>query len=242
MTESTPQSHGRHLPTFTTAIRGRRKDFMRPYLAVLCFSALCSPLEHLNAEDEEIFGWQHLNDLRVGYSTMPLKASIETKANNVQGYEKDGQLQSGARFSLMWVLPLSELSDEGGGLLALEASSTTYHQDQTLNDPEITLKAYALTIHPDLAWALTSQLHLVLGPFAGIGLSSITEGSGQGTYFEYGGRIALYWTIRRHFQIGLDGRYQGTYARQNFTYGASSEDVEIRTSGASGGAQLGYRF
>lgn len=215
---------------------------MRHLIAALFLPALCVPLAHLSAEDEEIFGWQHVNDLRVGYSTMPLKASIDTKANNVQGYEKDGQLQSGARFSLMWVLPLSELSDEGGGLLALEASSTTYHQDQTLNDPEITLKAYALTIHPDLAWALTSQLHMELGPFAGIGLSSITEGSGQGTYFEYGGRFALYWTIRHHFQVGIDARYLGTYARQNFTYGASSEDVEIRTSGVSAGVQLGYRF
>ena len=215
---------------------------MRALFAVLCLPALCIPLAHLRAEDEEIFGWQHLNDLRVGYSTMPLKTSIDTKANNVQGYEKDGQFQSGTRFSLMWVLPISELSDDGGGLLALEASSTTYQQDQTLNDPEITLKAYALTFHPDLAWAITSQLHLELGPFAGIGLSSITEGIGQGTYFEYGGRLALYWTIRKHFQVGIDARYLGTYARQNFSYGASSEDVEIRTSGASGGVQLGYRF
>jgi hypothetical protein len=215
---------------------------MRPLIAALFLPALCAPLAHLIAEEDDLFGWQHLNDLRVGYSTMPLQATIDTKANNAQGYSKDGQLQSGARFSVMWVLPLSELSNEGGGLLALEASSITYHQDQTLTDPEITLNAYALTIHPDLAWALTQQLHLELGPFVGIGLSSISEGSGQGTFFEFGGRLAFYWTIRHHFQIGIDARYLGTYARQNFTYGASSEDVEIRTRGASGGLQLGYRF
>lgn len=214
---------------------------MRSLIAALFLPTCCAPLAHLSAEDDP-FGWQRLNDLRIGYSTMPLKATIDTKANNVQGYEKDGQLQSGSRFSLMWVLPISELSPEGGGLFALEASSTTYHQDQTLDDPEITLKAHTLTFHPDLAWAITSQLHMELGPFAGIGLSSISEGSGQGTYFEYGGRLAFYWTIRQHFQIGIDARYLGTYARQNFTYGASSEDVEIRTQGASGGLQLGYRF
>jgi hypothetical protein len=215
---------------------------MRHLITVLFFPVLFASCVPLGAEDnEDVFGFQHLNDVRVGMWSMPLQATIDTKANNVAGYHKDGQLQSGRRLSLQWVLPVSELSNEGGGLLALEVSSTNYHQDQTLNDPEITLNAYALTIHPDLAWALTSQLHLECGPFGGFGISSISDG-GQGTYWEFGARLAFYWTIRRHFQIGADARYLGTYSRQNFTYGASSEDVVIRTHGASGGVQLGYRF
>lgn len=222
---------------------------MRLITALFALPALLAPFmtfTSANAVDYDRFsddaGWRKPNDLRLGYWLMPLTSSIDTTANNVPGYHKDGQLQSGSRLSLQWVLPVSEISDEGGGLLSLELSSTSYHQDQTLNDPEITLKSYALTLHPDLAWALSHEVHLEFGPFLGYGTSSVSAGSGHGTSWEYGMRLASYWTIARHIQIGADARYLGTYARQNFTYGASSEDVVIKTKGASAGVQVGYRF
>ena len=219
---------------------------MRLISALIALPALFVPLLSLSAADRRNWNddsdWQRIDDLRLGYWTMPLTSSIDTQANNVQGYHKDGQLQSGSRVSLQWALPVSDLSSDGGGVLALEVSSTSYHQDQTLVDPEITLTAYALTLHPGFAWALTDSVHLEVDPFLGYGASSVSSGSGQGTFWEYGMRLATYWTIARHFQIGIDLRYLGTYARQNFTYGASSEDVVIKTKGASIGAQIGYRF
>lgn len=213
---------------------------MRLIPTLLALPMLIIPCLSLHADDDS--HWLEPNDLRVGYWLMPLKANIDTQTNGAQGYHKDGQFQAGGRFSLQWVLPISELSQEGGGLLSLEVSSTLYHQDQTVNDPEISLKTYVLTLHPDLAWQLGNAVHIEIGPFLGYGMSSVSSGSGHGTTWEYGARLATYWTLMHHFQIGLDLRYLGMYARQNFTYGASSEDLVIKTSGASGGVQLGWRF
>ncbi len=219
---------------------------MRLIPALLALPVLLIPIMALSAAERRNWNddldWQRIDDVRLGYWVMPLKAAIDTTANGAQGYHKDGQLQSGSRVSAQWALPVSDLSHEGGGLLAIELSSTTYHQDQTISDPEITLKAYALTLHPGFAWALTDSVHLEVDPFLGYGASSVSSGNGRGTFWEYGLRAASYWTINRHVQLGVDLRYLGTYARQNFTYGASSEDLIVKTKGASVGVQAGYRF
>ena len=183
------------------------------------------------------------NDLRLGLGLLPLATTITTRTNAATGYAKDGFFASAQRLALQWMLPVAELSQDGGGIFGVELSSNTYHQPQSTSDPEITYKAFAVTLHPGFAWLLTRRtLHLEVGPFLGYGMSSVSSGSGRGDYWEYGMRLGLYYTIARHFQIGVDGCYMGTYGRQDFTYGAAREDIVIKTQGFSGGIHAGYRF
>ncbi len=183
-----------------------------------------------------------VDDLRIGYWFMPLATNIDTRLNGATSYQKHGHLQSGSRTSLQWALPFTDLRNDGDGLLALELSNIRYHQDQSTTDPLIDLNAYALTLHVDLAWPIAGGGHMELGPFLGYGVSSVSAQHWNGLFCEFGGRLGAYWTFARHLQVGLDLRYLGTYARQDFAVGAASEEVVIKTKGGSAGVQFGYRF
>jgi hypothetical protein len=195
--------------------------------------------------DDEILGALapiQVDDLRFGYGLLPLSARISTQAGQQAGYARHGTLSSGERLSALWMLPVGTIDDDGDGMLGLELSRNAYHQDQTAVDPLIDYRSYALTLHADMGWRFSRSVHGEIGPFVGSGISSMNHSSGYGPYWEYGVRIACYLTIFHHLQIGIDGRYEGTYGRQSFEYGTVQERVVIRTSGPSGMVQLGYRF
>jgi hypothetical protein len=188
-----------------------------------------------------------LNDLRVGYSMLPAGAQAEIMSSAVTApgnFDKETSWDKTGRLGLTWMLPISELEETGGFLVGLEFSSNHCVIETSSKGPGIDLRALALTVHPGLGWEFDHHNHLELGPFLGLGLSTVEEdglGSGGGVYWEIGFRVAYFYTMTR-WQLGVNlfGMYGNALGQ--LSAGGYDYDIDIRIMGVGAGLQVGYRL
>ncbi len=183
-----------------------------------------------------------LNDVRLGFGLLPISSNTETQTNGVTTFRKRGQFDLTGRTSVQWMLPLSELDNDGGWIWGLELSRNRYIQDASVSQPQLDVVSYAITAHFGLGWVLAPHFHLEVNPLFGLGVTQMNSGTGLGRYSEYGGRFGIYWTSESRWQLGVSYAYLWTRAEQSQTTGGVNQDTLVRTDGATVSVQLGYRF
>ncbi|MBA3699306.1 MAG: hypothetical protein H0W78_10675 [Planctomycetes bacterium] len=189
-----------------------------------------------------------VNDWRLGYSMLPAGADIsviDSSGNaNPANYERETNWDLTGRTGLMWMTPLSGVSEDGDFILGLELSTNHCVIESSATSPEIDLRSYQLTIHPGLAWLLDDQFHIELNPYFGLGHAEFEQsaaGDGTGLYWEVGFRAAGYYTWSNGVQLGLQIGY--LYASsEGEIEGSATYDTEIIINGLTVGIQLGYRL
>ncbi len=190
----------------------------------------------------------HINDWRLGYSMLPANANISIldKGNdsNPANYKRDTNWDKTGRTGLMWMTPLSGLSEDGDFILGLELSTNHCVIDTSINSPEIDMRSYQLTVHPGMAWLLDEQFHIELNPYVGVGQAQFKQslaGDGSALYWELGFRAAAYYTWRNGIQLGLQTGYMyGKTSGEMSGNGTFDTDIEIQ--GVTLGIQIGYRL
>lgn len=235
--------------------RRRRYAGLVAGLALLCGAPLTVSAASFDDDINETFdeagyvpgGAHGMNDLRLGYSMLPASAKAEILSGSVTApgnYDKETTWDKTGRLGLTWMTPLSELDETGGFVVGLEFSSNHYVIDTSSKGPGIDMRALAITFHPGLGWELDRHHHLELGPFLGLGLSTVDEdgvGSASGLYYEFGFRAAYYYTFTQ-LQIGVNifalyANSTGEMSANGYDY-----DVDVRASGIGAGLQIGYRL
>jgi hypothetical protein len=198
----------------------------------------------VQAEEDVIgeSGGLTLNDVRLGFGLLPISSNAETQTNGQTTYRKRGQFDSTGRTSVQWMLPLSELDNDGGWIWGIELSRNRYNQDPSVSQPELDVINYAITAHFGLGWVLAPHFHFEVNPLFGLGLSQMNNGTGYGRYSEWGGRFGIYWTSITRWQVGVSYAYLWTHAEQSQTTGGVNQDTTVKTDGATLSVQLGYRF
>jgi hypothetical protein len=187
-----------------------------------------------------------INDLRLEYGVLPVKANISNRTQNGQfaitEIQKTTTFDSTGRTSLYWMTPWSEIDTDGGFLFGLELSTNHYILKADGVNPHISYRANALTLHPGIGWDLADRLTLEITPMLGAGFARTSFGSGTGLYWEIGIQGSLIYTFMNRIQIGLNLQALETRDRQSVPGDGTNFDVRIRTDGVGGGLTIGYRF
>jgi hypothetical protein len=187
-----------------------------------------------------------LNDWRFGYGLLPNRAkiSILTKDGSFDPniYDKETNWDKTGRTGLTWMTPWSDLSEDGGFLLAFELMTNHYVIESSDTNPEISYRSVALAVHPGLGWELGDQTHLEISPFAGLGFSTLNVGTGHGLYFEFGLRAGVFYTCANRWQFGLNAAYMYAHSKEDFTANDKKFEATISSSGPAAAISIGYRF
>jgi hypothetical protein len=156
-----------------------------------------------------------------------------------------------SRIGLQWV---AGVLDTGGGIVyGAQFAARNYRYGH--GPLRTRVRGPVLDVLAGYAVAPLSYLHVEATPFAGIGYDQLRIDGGfgapsvdnQSVYLEYGGRVGLYATIDRCWQIGLELPLVFGHARPKYAYldgfGNRVVATETRTSRAMGAMlALGVRF
>lgn len=213
---------------------------------ILC-ACCAAPLAAAQFDDEEDVDWGDLpqtmkiNDLRVGFALLPAYAQVTTQTNGQTSYQRESSFETGGRTSLMWMMPVGELDEDGGFVGGLELSRNRSKMTGSLYQPDIDLKVWALGAHVGIGWMVSNHTHLETTLYASYGTSSFTSGK-YGTYWDYGARAGLFYTFRAGVQVGVHVSYIETHAQQVYTESSTTYDIDVQNRGGYGGIMIGWRL
>lgn len=231
------------IPTPAAASFARRSGLAATIICACC----ANPLAAVQFDDADDVDWgdlpqaMNINDVRIGMALLPANAKITTQLNGNTTYQRDSVFETGGRTSLLWMMPLGELDEDGGFLGGLEVSRNRYKMTGNLYQPDIDDKIWALSAHVGIGWMISSRTHLETTAYAGYGTASFTSGE-YGTYWEYGARAGIFYTFISGLQVGAHLSYLESKSDQAYTDSTGTYDINVKTQGGYGGLMVGWRI
>jgi hypothetical protein len=189
---------------------------MRPLLAIVPTLFFAS---HTWAADES-----RVNDLRFLLGISP--SEYENNGNDLNA-------DTGLRVGVQYMASVGQAQERGQWIAGAELSHTMASADAGPGG-DIDITTIALTGIGGFAFRMPDlrPLHVEATGFLGLGRTSVEAGNQDNdeSYWEFGPRVAAFWTFDNRCQIGADMRY------------IISKADELENDGVALLASLGYRF
>jgi hypothetical protein len=184
-------------------------------------------LGHENARSGETY---EINDLRAEIGLLPNNTSTS-------GGGRDVEWDSNVRIGVQAIRSMERMGDYGGLIYGGEVSLNF------ASDPQVDMTTEVVTGMVGWGYKLQAApgVHFEGTPFLGLGFAQLSAAGGNDAnslYYEYGLRVAAFYTFENLWQLGADLRLFRNHVSPDF----GSGNIDINTGGPAILFEAGKRF